>query len=171
MGFLVACSCWRFLLVATLVLLSTRSLPAAGGTVVTLPQPGTKIKSGLAMTIDLRGIDANGYRPVAVTIKPLNNLPLAADRQVRVVLSPYAYMSSLSPEASQVIELPEGSTTVTDTIAIPQSGQWMSFRSKRSKTAKSCATCRSTGSDFPRMRRTWRLVRSTSITVTSHDCR
>ena len=100
---------------------------AAGGTVVTLPQPGTKIRSGLAMTLDLRGIDANGYRPITVTVQPLNGLPLPADRVLRIVLSPYAYMSNLSPEVSQVIEMPEGSTTTTATIAIPQSGQWHSF--------------------------------------------
>ena len=100
---------------------------AAGGTVVTLPQPGTKIRSGLAMTVDLRGIDSNGYRPVVITVKPLNNLPLPADRVLRVVLAPYAYMSNLAPEVSQVIELPEGSTTTTATIAIPQTAQWHSM--------------------------------------------
>jgi hypothetical protein len=99
---------------------------AAGGTVVTLPQPGMKIKSGLSMTVDLRGIDANGYRPVAITVRPLNGLPLPGDRVLRVVLTPYAYMSNLAPEASQVIELAEGSTATTVVLPIPQTSQWHS---------------------------------------------
>src|SRR4029453_10033611 len=70
--------------------------------------------------------DANGYRPVAVTVRPLNNLPLPADRQLRVVIAPHANMSGLSPEVTQVIEIPEGSTSATATIAIPQTGQWWS---------------------------------------------
>src|SRR5262245_31350648 len=122
-------SCLRFgvaCLAFALVLLPGSLLFAAGGTVVTLPQPGMKVKSGLAMTVDMRGIDANGYRPVIVTVRPLNNLPLPADRQLRVVIAPHANMSGLSPEASQVIELPEGSKSTTATIAIPQTGQWWS---------------------------------------------
>ncbi|MCI0359444.1 MAG: hypothetical protein L0211_13285 [Planctomycetaceae bacterium] len=113
-------------LAIAIVLLSAVPLLAAGGAVITLPQPGTKIKSGLAMTIDMRGIDANGYRPVAVTVKPLNNLPLPADRQLRVIIAPFTNMSGLTPEVSQVIEIPEGSTSATTTIAIPQTGQWWS---------------------------------------------
>ncbi len=110
-----------------LALAAAGPLLAAGGTVVTFPDPGTKIRSGLAMTVDLRGIDSNGYRPITITVKPLNGLPLPADRVLRVVLAPYAYMSNLTPEVSQVIELPEGSTTTTATIAVPQSAQWHSM--------------------------------------------
>jgi hypothetical protein len=123
--------CLRFgafaLMVAAAFLAGPSDAFAAGGTVMTLPQPGTKIRSGLAMTLDLRGIDANGYRPVTVTVQPLNGLPLPADRVLRVVLKPYAYMGNITPEVSQVIELPEGSTVTTATIAMPQSSQWHSF--------------------------------------------
>ncbi len=119
--------CLRFGACAACCLLAVGSVFAAGGSVITLPQPGTKIRSGLSLSVDFRGVDANGYRPVTITVEPLNKLPLPADRVLRVVITPYAYMSNLTPEVSQVIELPEGSTTTTATISIPQSAQWHSF--------------------------------------------
>jgi hypothetical protein len=113
----------RLFLIALLVLIP-RAGWSAGGAIITLPQPGTKVKSGLIMTLDFRGVEANGYRPVRVEFRPLNGVPLPADRQVRVTIGPTSYNSSSTPVVSQVIDLPEGSTNTVGTLVIPQSGQW-----------------------------------------------
>jgi hypothetical protein len=121
---LTAC---RMLLATGILLVLAGELRAAGGPVVVFPQPGTKIKSGLLMTLDFRGVDANGYRPVRVEFKTLTGAPLTADRQVRVEIWPRYYGAS-TPEVTKIVELPEGSTVVTDTIIIPQSAQWYNCR-------------------------------------------
>lgn len=99
---------------------------AGSGAVVTFPQPGTKIKSGLLMTVDFRGVDGNGYRPVKVEFRTITGAPLTADRQLRIVLTPHSYNAMNTTEVTQVVELPEGSTATTATIAIPQSSLWYS---------------------------------------------
>src|SRR5687767_9972044 len=88
----------RVLLVACLLLVVTHQALGASGPVIALPQQGTKIKSGLVMTLDFRGVDANGYRPVRVEARTLTWAPLAADRQLRVVLSPRGYNAAGTPE-------------------------------------------------------------------------
>jgi hypothetical protein len=112
----------RRLLAATLaafVVLPSAAAYAAGGHDFALPL-GPKHPSGLTLHVDCRGIDANGYRPVRVTVATWPpNKPLTADRQVRVALSFYGYNSRKS-QISQVIELPEGSASVTATILVPQ---------------------------------------------------
>ena len=100
---------------------------AGSGTTVTMPIAPTKPKSGLSLTVDGRGIDANGYRPIRVTVSPLPPGPFPADRQIRVVISPGMYGGSSFPEVSQIIELPEGATSAEASIAIPQSTQWYQF--------------------------------------------
>lgn len=117
---LAAC---RVLLAMGMLLGLVRDLPAAGGPVVVFPMPGAKIKSGLVMTLDFRGVDANGYRPVRVEFKTVTGAALTADRQVRVVIWPRYYGAS-TPQVTKIVELPEGSTVVSDTIIIPQSAQW-----------------------------------------------
>jgi hypothetical protein len=113
--------------IALVVGLAT-SARAGTGAAVTFPQPGTKIKSGLLMTIDFRGVDANGYRPVRVEFKTITGAPLTADRQIRVVLTPNSYNAQSTTQVTQVIELPEGSTVTAATIAIPQSALWYSAK-------------------------------------------
>jgi hypothetical protein len=103
-----------------------REATAANGAVLSFPLAGAKIKSGLTMTVDLRGVDANGYRPVRIEFRPLNKVALPADRRLRVVLSPYSYNSTLSPQVTQVVELPEGSLSTVATLAVPQCSQWWS---------------------------------------------
>lgn len=119
------------LLLATLtaLLIAPLAAPVAlagSGSVVSLPLPGVKVKTGLRLNIDGRGIDANGYRPVRVEAMPLIPGPFPADRQLRVVLRPGNY-SAGNPEISQIIELPEGANSATTTIAVPQTSQWYQF--------------------------------------------
>lgn len=103
------------------------SASAGSGTHITFPLPGAKLKSGLRLTMDGRGIDANGYRPIRIEVSQLPAGPFPADRQIRVVLYPNVYSSVNSPDVSQIIELPEGATTVQATIAVPQTVQWNQF--------------------------------------------
>jgi hypothetical protein len=100
---------------------------AGSGMVVTLPLAPTKPKSGLALTIDGRGIDANGYRPIRIKVMPLPPGPFPADRQLRVVIYPGEYAAASFPKVSQIIELPEGATSAEAVIAIPQTTQWYQF--------------------------------------------
>ena len=100
---------------------------AGSGMVVSLPIAPTKPKSGLTMTIDGRGIDANGYRPIRIKVAPLPPGAFPADRQIRVVIYPGEYAASSFPKVSQIIELPEGATSAEAVIAIPQTTQWYQF--------------------------------------------
>jgi hypothetical protein len=115
------------LFAACLVAWMAQAAAAGSGTVVTLPIPPTKPKSGLSLTIDGRGIDANGYRPIRIKVSPLPPGPFPADRQIRVVLYPGEYAADTFPKVSQIIELPEGAASAEATIAIPQSTQWYQF--------------------------------------------
>jgi hypothetical protein len=103
---------------------STPAAHGGSGTQFSLPAAGVKNKSGLRLVVDGRGIDGNGYRPIHLEISPWPPKPLTADRQIRVVLKPRTYNAMSTPDASQVIDLPEGSTSVTATILVPQSSLW-----------------------------------------------
>jgi hypothetical protein len=111
-----------------LALAASAAGPAWAGTgpVLHAPQPGVKIKSGLKMEVDFRGVEANGYRPVRVTISQLSGAAFPADRAVRVVVKPQAYAGVSTTQASEVIEIAEGATSGTGIIAVPQNGQWWS---------------------------------------------
>ena len=100
---------------------------AGSGIVVSLPMAPTKPKSGLTLTIDGRGIDANGYRPIRIKVSPLPPGPFPSDRQLRVVIYPGEYAADSFPKVSQIIELPEGATSAEAVIAIPQTTQWYQF--------------------------------------------
>ncbi|MFN0021799.1 MAG: hypothetical protein ACKVP0_26430 [Pirellulaceae bacterium] len=89
-----------------------------------LPNPGVKNRCGLTMDLDARGSESNGYRPIRVK---LSNLPATAntfDRQVRVTLKMMYGQSVYGQLAvSQVVEIPEGSTTGEAVISMPSDGQ------------------------------------------------
>ncbi|HMC10339.1 MAG TPA: hypothetical protein VKH44_03580, partial [Pirellulaceae bacterium] len=112
--------------IAAAVVLSSAAAHAAGGHDFVLPL-GPKHPSGLTLHVDGRGIDATGYRPVRVTVATWPpNKPLTADRQVRLVLDFHGYGGRKS-QISQVIELPEGSASVTATVLVPQLGPFNSI--------------------------------------------
>lgn len=140
---------FRSICVVMLALCAAFPLRAATGVSVTLPQPGTKIKSGLTLTLTLRGIDANGYRPVQIEVRPIVGTPLPADRQLRLKVWPRSYTSQDTPEVTQIIELPEGSTSVSTTLAIPQSGLWHSCRLEVYEEGEMLEDLSSVGLGFP----------------------
>ncbi len=111
---------------------------------------GPKFPSGLAMGIDAEGIDANGYRPIRVTVAtvPLNT-PLTYDRQVRVVLGMHDISSQRLAEVSQVIELPEGSSSVTATFLVPQKSAWTSLSIKTFEGGEKLDDLSHTGLGWP----------------------
>ncbi len=100
---------------------------AASGIEFKLPA-GAKYPSGLTMQVDARGIDANGYRPVRITVSAFPaNKPHKYDRQLRIVLHTGRVGSWRDRRVSQIIELPEGSTNTEATILVPQQGIWTSL--------------------------------------------
>jgi hypothetical protein len=116
---------------AFVVLVFAASIPtfccAASGIEFKLPA-GAKHPSGLTMQVDARGIDANGYRPVRITVSAFPaNKPHKFDRQLRIVLHAGRVGSWRDRRVSQIIELPEGSTTTSTTILVPQQGIWTSL--------------------------------------------
>jgi hypothetical protein len=118
---------WHALLplaVAAALVLSASVASAVGGPDFTLPGGGVTNTSGLQISFDGRGIDGNGYRPIRVTVRTVPLAPLTADRQIRIVLKPKTYTSVGTPAISQVIELPEGNSTVEATILVPQNAIW-----------------------------------------------
>src|SRR5262245_5286031 len=92
------------------------------GPQIHLPNAATKLKSGWIVDVDGRGVDANGYRPVHVTISTLRGQPVTADHQVRVVLGCHTEDYRHVARVSQVIEIPEGSTSASATMLVPQGG-------------------------------------------------
>jgi hypothetical protein len=113
----------RWAAAAAVLLLIPAGSHAAGGFKYALPI-GVKNPSGLTLAIDGRGIDANGYRSVMIEVIPRGNKPLPADRQLRVVLEFSKYAAENTAKISQIIELPEGSTSVKATVLVPQSAAW-----------------------------------------------
>lgn len=118
---------YRKLAVCLALLVAMSPTLFAAGPIVTLPFPGVKPKSGLILQIDCRGIDANGYRPVRIQVRPISGTPLPADRQLRLVVQPNSHGLQTAPSVTKIIDLPEGSTAVDATLDIPQSGLWYSM--------------------------------------------
>src|SRR5687767_4285566 len=65
-----------------------RTSHAASGSVLNLPLPGIKNRSGLRMEIDTRWVSGCGYRPVRVRISTQPFGPAPADRTLEVRIRP-----------------------------------------------------------------------------------
>jgi len=101
---------------------------AYSGDVFLLPQAG-KPKHGLRLTVDTRGVDGNGYRPVRIEAAIWPPGPALADRTIRIVVepdSPYAARPVI--RVSGPLEIPEGALQGQMILAIPQSDLWTSIR-------------------------------------------
>ncbi|MCO6455992.1 MAG: hypothetical protein J5I93_11900 [Pirellulaceae bacterium] len=104
-------------------------LPAAEGAVVQLPAQGVKIKHGLKLKIDTRGVAANGYKPVVVQLTTWPPVAAAADRTLRVELRPASWgWGAPSPKVSQWIELAQGNARAETVILLPQISRWGSMQ-------------------------------------------
>ena len=115
-----------FLLLAMIAI--ARPAAAGSGGVSSLPLPGVKMKNSLRLQVDSRWVDANGYRPIGITVTPMPPGPAPADRQIRVEIRPYDYSGGSGLRAySKIIEIPQGATTVETTIPIPQDSMWYSL--------------------------------------------
>ena len=101
------------------------------GSVVTFPQPATRMRSGVTVQVDARGVSANGYRTIRVKVSntPTRNrpaVPVTADRRFRIVIKPWGRGHLANVVTSQIIEIPEKQSAAEAAIAIPFSGQWNS---------------------------------------------
>lgn len=99
---------------------------AETGGVTVLPQGG-KPKNKVQVILDTRWVDANGYRPIRVTVVQWPGGKAPADRQFRITFSGDTYGSRADMTVTDVIDLPEGQGSATKTIPYPQSGQSWRF--------------------------------------------
>ena len=98
---------------------------AGSGSILSLPQPGVKVTTGLSLTIDTEWLDGNGYRPVTISVSPFGGVAAPADRTVDVTLRPHSRQwSVVMPSVSTSITLEQGQTVVTKVISVPQSQAW-----------------------------------------------
>ena len=90
--------------------------------------PGEVDKTGgLMLTIDMNWIDSCGYRPIRVELKSVSG-PVTADRVLTIRFRPkQAYTRFDSVAASQVLEIPTGSSSTTATLSVPQLCPWGMF--------------------------------------------
>ena len=120
--------------IRVLVLLATFAICASQATVtsaqvqtqrtanrVVLPQTGNST-SGLQVTMEAQWIQTGGYFPIKITVQSTTG-PVTADRVLLIELVP-RYGGNAS-KVSQVVEIPEGSTSAEVMVLTPQSD--MSF--------------------------------------------
>ena len=109
---------------AVLLLVMTLDLGhavAGDGAVATFTYGRPTSPDALTIDVDSRWIAGEGYRPVRVTIRPLNRGRFARDRRVTLQLNRYHQWRDYPREVTErVIELPEGAKQVTETIYVPQ---------------------------------------------------
>src|SRR3954465_4434838 len=99
-----------------LALLGAIPCLAGNGSVIQLPPPRVKNKSGLKLEIDSRAVNSNGYRPIKLKLTSSTLTPATYDRQVRVTMGFYGWGT-----VAQVLEIPEGATGAEKTISVPDS--------------------------------------------------
>jgi hypothetical protein len=103
------------------------SARAGSGEAIAAPRLGVKATSGLLMTVDTTWVDGFGYRPVRVDISTFPLVPSTAERTLLIEVTPTPHGWG-GPErgttVSQFVELPQGSTGVSVTLAVPQQQAW-----------------------------------------------
>ncbi|HUE71289.1 MAG TPA: hypothetical protein VMP01_10435, partial [Pirellulaceae bacterium] len=102
---------------------------AETGMVQSFPVPPKRMRNGLTVEVDTRGVTANGYRSVRVKVinTPSRNkppVPVTADRRIRVVLDPSGIGHVSRVRTSKVIEIPEKQSSGEATIPVPTAGYW-----------------------------------------------
>lgn len=118
---------------ATLLLGAPRPLWGEDGTVLRFPVMGkTRTPSGLKMEIDTRWAEAQGYRPVRITLGSANGLPVPADLTVRVELTVFSIVGSEEPGDRTVVyvTLPEGKASITQSVPVLQESLWTNIEVK-----------------------------------------
>lgn len=119
--------------------LSTASARAGTGSVVSLPEVGAKVTTGLNVQVNTEWLDGNGYRPVTISISPLGGGAAPADRTLEVILSPrnWQWRSELITVSSS-IKLEQGQTVASKTIGVPQFQQWGSIKVETYEDGRRC---------------------------------
>ncbi len=134
-----SCPILAVLIVATVCCFGSAFVFADSGSVVRVPTPGTKVKTGLAVDVDTQWVDGNGYRPVRVTVKPLGGGPSAADRRLDVKITPHSWQWDMPMAGvSTSIELEQGQTAVEQTVLIPQNNPWGSIEIETLEDGRRC---------------------------------
>ncbi len=122
---------WQVIFTAALaLLLVTTDLRAGSGNIASVPPPGSKVKNGLRLEVDTRGVDANGYRPVRITASVWPPGPAPAERTLRIVayVNRYGDLSGYSQQASDYLEIAAGAKDGTVALLIPQTEIWQTLQ-------------------------------------------
>ena len=101
------------------------------GAVIQTPKVGVRNSTGLTLIIDTQWVDASGYRDVRVHVSTATGVPSAAERDVQIELMPNNYsMREGKFIVSQHVTLPQGATSVTAHIQVPQNQPWYELGSR-----------------------------------------
>jgi hypothetical protein len=117
------------LILALLIAAGGRTIFAASGTSITLPMlgPGQTNTTGLTLTVDTTWVDSSGYRPVRIELKSSTGA-VTADRILTIRIRPKQFYSANdSITATQVIEIPAGTSKAAATISVPAISPWGMF--------------------------------------------
>lgn len=120
--------------VAALLIGAAAPLKGATGKLAQLPAPGIKATHGLKLTIDSHWVTGSSYRPVQIIASTVPPAPATRDQTIRVRLSPDAWYQRLRVE--KTFTLPQGATSATTTILVPQHEEWDQFRVEVSKNGR-----------------------------------
>ncbi len=91
---------------------------AATGGILNLPVPPKTNINGLALSLDSQWADGRGYRPVRVQVTCTP--PAASDRALEIELSAAVWPSRPYLVVHTQLEIPAGSTAVSQVISVPQ---------------------------------------------------
>ena len=117
----VSLKVWIGVTIAFLVWMGFSPVLLAGiGFRISLPQRPNKPANLLSATIDARWVEGNGYHPVTVKLNSLAGA-VTQDRKVRVQISFQGYSGAgLQPLVTETLAIPEGSSSVTAQLLVPQ---------------------------------------------------
>lgn len=111
---------WRAAVIAAAIVLAASS-PALGqsGGKIARPMAGQKVTSGVKLVLDTEGVEGLGYRRFQFQLTFPK--PLAADADVRIVVSPYTQRYRFRPitEAEAEFSVPQGSATYDADVLVP----------------------------------------------------
>lgn len=120
---------WKIALLALACIVCGDIARGGSGQVIEFPRAGVRNRCGLRLSVDTQWVDASGYRDVRIALSTVRNMPSPRDRQLRIEISPNSY----GPGNREIItrgfiELPQGSTSVTSHLLVPQSQPWHQVR-------------------------------------------
>ena len=111
--------------VCAVLLACACSAQAGTGDVIRTPPPSVRNTTGIALEVDTQWVDASGYRVVRIHVATAGGGPSPSDRNLLVELLPSNNnMKEGTFIASRSVTLPQGASSVTERIFVPQNQPW-----------------------------------------------